>query len=133
MSPEIEFKRLSWDDLRKFLASEASQISRDVDQEVRTTMSFSLYCDQTVEGFYLNGDLVGFARWDKRDGNLSNIYVSPKARGRGIARRFIEERPLRTLYVMPHNHLAKKLYASLGFIASPCAVPTREFMTRKTA
>jgi ribosomal protein S18 acetylase RimI-like enzyme len=130
MSLPLTFSPLSWDDLKLFLKKESGKISQDVDRDVRY-MNFTLYCEETVEGFYLGEELVGFARWDKKVGHLSNLYVMVDARGRGIARRFINARPIRTLYVMPHNHLAKKLYSELGFILSSCAVPTREFMMRQ--
>lgn len=123
------FQPVSWDDLRAFLLMEQRKINRDVDHDVRL-INFSLYCEQTVEGFYLDGRLVGFARWERRSGHLSNIYVTPTARGLGMAKEFIQLRRIKSLYVMPHNDLAKKLYTSLGFVISKCAVPTREFMTR---
>lgn len=129
MSNDIQFKLLSWDDLRAFLLTEDRKINRDVDRDVRI-MNYSLFCEQVVEGFYLNEQLVGFARWDKNNHHLSNIYVAAEARGRGIARLFIQAREILSLYVMPHNDVAKRLYGSLGFLASPCAVPTREFMRR---
>jgi len=112
------------------LHKEACKINRDVDQDVRY-MNYSMFCQEAVEGFYVDDELVGFARWHRITYHLSNIYVSEQARGMGLARRFINERQLRTLYVIPHNHLAKRLYASLGFVQAHCSVPTREFMTRE--
>jgi len=129
MSNDVQFRLLSWDDLRAFLTSEERKINRDVDRDVRL-MNYVLYCEQTVEGFYLNDKLVGFARWDRRSNHLSNIYVAQEARGNGIAKRFINERKIKSLYVMPHNDIAKRLYSALGFIKSSCTVPTREFMIR---
>jgi ribosomal protein S18 acetylase RimI-like enzyme len=131
MSNDIQFKLLSWDDLRYFLAKEDRKINRDVDREVRF-MNYMLFCEQVVEGLYLDGQLVGFARWDRRNNHLSNLYVTQEARGMGIAKKFINERMIKSLYVMPHNDMAKQLYAKLGFILSKCAVPTREFMFRPT-
>lgn len=130
MDHDIQFAPLAWDNMRAFLETERRKINRDVDQDVRY-MTYSLFCQERVEGLYLNGELVGFARWDVKVGHLSNLYVSPTARGHGIARRFLRERPIRILYVMAHNHQAKKLYTSMGFIASPAAVPFREVMVRQ--
>lgn len=93
-------------------------------------MTYSMFCEQAVEGIYVDGTLAGFGRWDKRNFHLSNLYINPHYRGMGLARRYINERHIRTLYVMPHNHPAKQLYHSLGFKSSPCAVPNREFMAR---
>ena len=132
MSNDVQFKLLSWDDLRAFLFQEDRKINRDVDRDVRL-LNYVLFCEQTVEGFYLDGKLVGFARWDRRNGHLSNIYVTQEARGKGLAKKFINEREIRSLYVMPHNDGAKRLYASLGFIKTSCTVPTREFMVRTAA
>lgn len=129
MLNEISFRLLSWDDLKAFLFAESLKINRDVDQDVRF-LNFPLFCEQTVEGLYLDGALVGFARWDKRNAHLSNIYVIYEARGHGISSKFLQERPIRSLFVMPHNDGAKRLYSRLGFQASQCAVPTREFMIR---
>lgn len=131
MSNEVQFRLLSWDDLRYFLAQEDRKINRDVDREVRL-MNYMLFCEQTVEGLYLDGRLVGFARWDRRNNHLSNIYVAADARGKGIAKKFINERMIKSLFVMPHNDIAKHLYAKLGFILSRSGYPNREFMMRPT-
>ncbi len=129
MTPDhdIAFLPLAWDELQAFLARERSKINRDIDQDVRF-MTYAMYCEQRVEGLHLNGELVGFARWDLRNRHLSNLYVMPEARGHGIARRYMQERKFTTLYVIPTNEAAKRLYNSLGFIKQTCAVPSREFM-----
>lgn len=132
MSHVIDFRPLTWDALKSFLSKERTKVNRDVDHDVRF-VNFIMFSEQTVEGLFLNGKLVGFARWDKANGHLSNLYVMQEHRGHGIARKFIKERPIKTLYVMSQNHLAKKLYSSLGFVLSPCAVRSREFMSRAFA
>lgn len=129
MDPLVVFQQVSWDDLIRYLHREACKINRDVDQDVRY-MNYSMYCEQTVEGLYVDGVMAGFARWDRRNGHLSNLYVSPEYRGRGLGKRFINDRPIRTLYVVPHNHQAKRLYLNLGFQFERSSVATREFMTR---
>ena len=129
MSNQIQFKPLSWILLSRFLACEKAKRSQDVDRDV-LFMNVTLYTASVVEGFYLDDVLVGFGRWNSLTRHLDNVYVTENARGHGIASKFITERAIRTLYVIPHNHEAKKLYTRLGFKSSPCAVPTREFMTR---
>lgn len=129
MEPLVVFQQVSWDDLTRFLHREVCKINRDVDQDVRY-MNYSMYCAQTVEGLYVDGVMAGFARWGRRDGHLSNLYVSPEYRGRGLGKRFINDRSIRTLYVIPHNLHAKRLYLSLGFQFERSTVATREFMTR---
>ncbi len=127
--PVIEFRHIAWDELQAFLARERSLINRDVDQDVRF-MNYVMYAEQRVEGLCLDGELVGFARWDIRTRHLSNLYVTPSARGHGVGRKFIQDRQIDSLYVMPHNHEAKKLYSRLGFHQIACAVPSREYMIR---
>ncbi|WJJ55144.1 GNAT family N-acetyltransferase [Xanthomonas phage RTH11] len=129
MQRVIEFRPITWDDLARFLHLEQCKINRDVDQDVRY-MTYSMFCEQTVEGIYVDGQLAGFGRWDKRNFHLSNLYIVPEFRGLGLGRQYINERNIRTLYVMPHNHGAKALYAALGFIASYSNAPQRDFMVR---
>lgn len=128
MAPEAvgcQFKAVSWDELRFFLHRQRCLQEQDVDTEVRH-MTLSMYCEQCVEGIYLNKELVGFARWDRCSGHLSNLYVRPSARGQGLAHQFLEERPIRTLFVMPHNDKAKRLYVSAGFSPVPSATRSRD-------
>lgn len=129
MENTILFQRISWDDLQRYLHREACKINRDVDQDVRL-LNYAMFSEQTVEGIYFDGTLVGFARWDRRNNHLSNLYVSPEYRGHGIAREFIQSRNVSSLYVMPHNHDAKRLYTKLGFMRCYCNAPNREFMIR---
>lgn len=129
MEDRIHFALLAWDDLRAFLEQERRKINRDVDQDVRY-MTYSLFCQERVEGLYLNDELVGFARWNVNNGHLSNLYVVPSARGHGIGRTFLDQRPIKILYVIPHNHEAKRFYTSVGFTLSPTGVPQRQVMTR---
>lgn len=128
---DIEFLPLAWPDLQAFLHRERCKVNHDIDQDVRF-MTYSMYCQEKVEGLHLNGELVGFARWNLRTKNLSNLYVMPSARGYGIAHRFMTLRQFSTLFVMPHNEAAKRLYTRLGFIKQNCAIPTREFMVHRS-
>ncbi|QVD49380.1 hypothetical protein LUCX_310 [Xanthomonas phage vB_XciM_LucasX] len=130
MLPRIDFRLLGWDELKQFLFTESCKNNKDIDQDVRV-MSYLLYTQQTTEGLYLNDTLVGFARWQMKNGHLSNLYIMPEARGHGIARKYLMERPFRSLYVIPHNDPAKRLYAACGFVKALCSVPTREFMVRR--
>jgi ribosomal protein S18 acetylase RimI-like enzyme len=129
MSVNISFRPLGWPDLQQFISKEKNKRTRDVDRDV-LFMNLTLYTAQTVEGFYLDETLVGFARWDSNTRHLSNLYVSAEARGQCIASRFIDARRILSLCVLPSNHLAKKLYSRLGFGLSSCPVPSREFMSR---
>lgn len=129
MEPSIVFRRVNWEDLSHFLHLEACKINRDVDQDVRY-MTYEMFCSQCVEGIYVDGLMVGFTRWDPRNGHLSNLYVMPEARGQGLAKRYIDERPIKSLYVIPHNHAAKRLYTALGFQQQISHAPTRDYMTR---
>lgn len=128
MSSKLLFRRITWDELRYYLHLESIKRNQDVDQDVRK-MTFSLFAEQTVEGFFFENQLVGFARWDKRNGHLSNLYVSPEFRGTGISSAFLNERPLKTLYVIPHNDKAIAFYTRHGFVKQD-TYPTRDFMVR---
>lgn len=128
---DAEFaKPISWETLHHFLMGEYEkrEVTQDVDNDVRFVTP-SMAQEQTLEGIYHEGELVGFARWDPEVGHLSNLYLTPSARGVGLARRYLNARPLRSLYVMPENPAAIQLYTSVGFTVVG-QIPTRLLMRR---
>jgi aminoglycoside 6'-N-acetyltransferase len=91
------------------------------------------------------GERVGYAivtygydlEFGGRDAFLTELWVDPAARGKGIARRALEEifEALRRdgagalhLQVRPENEDARRLYAAAGFVGT-----TRVFLSRKLA
>lgn len=128
----VEFRPIDWMEISGFLAREGLKPNRDIDSDVRY-LPFTLFAEQFVEGLYLDGVLVGFARWDIRTKHLSNLYVMQEARGKGLARKYMTERGFKSLYVMPGNEVAKRLYTSLGFEQRPSAFASREYMVRPAA
>lgn len=90
--------------------------------------------DDTLRGYFVvtwGYDL----EWYGRDALLTELYLLPEARGRGLGREVIAmiealavERGARALHmvVRPENEPAVRLYQGAGFEASP-----RTFMTKR--
>lgn len=129
MSPRVSFKSIEWWDLVQFLLDQGYLARYDLDHSARH-ITPHLYVISNVEGLYLDDDLVGFARWDPTVGHLSSIYVTPAARGYGVAAQFIQQRPLRSLCVMPENTAAQALYIRLGFRMTDRVMSERRYMVR---
>ena len=126
---QIEFRYIPWKELSVFLDEQTALARHDLDHMARWIQP-EMYIHSRVEGFYLNNALVGFARWDARQEHLCSIYVTPAARGYGITSKFLRERPLRSLQVMPENHAAIALYERHGFQIRPANIPSRYLMVR---
>lgn len=127
---QVTFNPIDWYTLTSFLRRQIVIARDDVDVEVRMILPSQMLPPNLFEGFYVDGILCGFANWDRGTGHLCNIYVSPTVRGMGIAAKFIQERPLRSLNVMPKNTKAIALYQKLGFVLSGKDTPQRLHMQR---
>jgi ribosomal protein S18 acetylase RimI-like enzyme len=98
------------------LAAEAG----DVDLEVLLVPPTTAADDNIkVTGIYWDNELVGYARMDMSIMHLSHLYVSPAARGRGLASHFFNLMRPRSLQVMPANVKAQALYRRWGFEVAP--------------
>ncbi len=76
MAGHVAFRPLAWNVLERFLSEQQYLAYQDLDHSARY-ITPHLYATTAVEGLYLNGELVGFARWDRSNGHLCSIYVSP--------------------------------------------------------
>lgn len=109
----LSIEPVSWAQLAPFLC-EQLLLSQDVDKDVLRLREEHLY-QQCTEGFFVNGELVGYARHNAMRLHLSQIYLCPIIRRRGIARYYIESRKVQGLWVMGENTTAITLYGSMGF------------------
>lgn len=126
----VSFRPVDWPTLVAYLTTQVAVAHNDIDHDVRR-LTFDIFkMAEVTEGLYIGEELVGFALWDQHNGHLRNLYVSPVARGRGVASKFLTERPLRSLQVMPSNNSAIDLYTKHGFEMTDVVIPNRKFMWR---
>lgn len=129
----ITFADIDWSTLSLFLKRQINIAREDTDVEVRIFHPSYFNKGNRVEGLYVDETLMGFANWTPTTGHLNNLYVSPLVRGLGLARQFMMERPLKSLYVMPRNEKAIGFYQSVGFEFSGKDLPARRHMHRLLA
>lgn len=123
----LSIEPVTWAQLAPFLCEQLT-LSQDVDKDVLRLRPEHLY-QQCTEGFFIDGMLVGFARHNAMRLHLSQIYLLPRVRGRGIAKYYIDSRKIQGLWVMPANHNAVAAYSSMGFNYID-HTPTRFYMSR---
>lgn len=123
----ISIGSVDWETLAPFLCRELVT-SQDIDKDVLRLTSASMY-QFHAEGFYYEGELIGFGRYDPNRLHLAQVYVAPGFRGHGLAKYYINLRQIQGLWVMPENKGAIALYTSLGFKVIG-QVTTRLYMSR---
>lgn len=134
-APLVTYRPVDWSTLVAFLTTQIAVAHKDIDHDVRR-LTYKAFCEaQVVEGIYRAGteEMVGFVLWDTDNGHLRNLYVSPAARGLGIASDFLKSHPIETLQVMPGNSAAIELYRRHGFVITTVVVPNRHLMWRNLA
>ncbi len=126
----LQLVPVSWEVLSLYMTKMRAIPTVDADREVLylnqlTCVGHDLYVIE-VESV-----LVGFVIHHPISKHLCGMFVDPRFRGLGLATKVLELLVIRSLYVMPSNILAFRLYERCGFVHMPSMdLPTRRFMFR---
>lgn len=126
----LELIPVSWEVLSLYMSKMRAIPTVDVDKEV-------LYLNQlTCQGhdYYVvqsEDVLLGFVIHQPVSKHLTAVFIDPRFRGLGLGTKVLEMLVIHSLYVMPANTRAFKLYERCGFVHMPSMdLPTRRYMFR---